>query len=159
MYEYMPSGLGWETLFERNWYGGQSETPLTCMELVDRGVSAAQAQQRCFKDTAPERTLAAQAECVRIGWPCQTSGEEGSTWCCPPGNPDRQVPEGSVTPEEPEITVVLPSGGDPRPLYQHSFWSRLSHPGAIAALGLVAVTAYLGYKLLFVEEQREDRYA
>lgn len=154
MYEHTPAGLGWETIFETNWLGGQTETPHHCMELVDRGVPGAEAQQRCFKETTAERQLATEAQCVRIGWPCETSGAAGSTWCCPPGQPDRQVPEGQVIPGDPAVTIIPPSGGDPRPVFQHSFLSRLSHPGAMMAIGLFGVVAYLGYRSLVATEDR-----
>jgi hypothetical protein len=155
MYEYMPAGLGWETVYETNWYGGQTETPKGCIELSDRGVPMAEAQTRCFKQTAAEQSLAIASECERVGWECETDGEQGSTWCCAPGRPDHQVPEGEVIPGDPDVTVVPPAGGDPRPLYQHSFMSRLSHPGAMAAIGLMAVVGYLGYRALAANEYRE----
>jgi len=141
MYEYMPAGLGWETIFETNWIGGQTETPKSCMELVHRGVTAGEAQERCFKDTTAERALATKAQCKRIGWECETRGESGATWCCPPGLPDHQVPEGYVTPGDPQITVIPPAGGGPRPVFRHSFFSNLSHPGALMALGVFGVVA------------------
>jgi hypothetical protein len=155
MYEFSQSGLGWETVYETNWYGGQTETPKSCLELQHRGVPGAEAQVRCFKETAAEQRLAIESECERIGWECETGDEQGSTWCCAPGRPDHQVPEGEVIPGEPEVTVVPPAGGDPRPLYQHSFMSRLSHPGAIAAISLMAVVGYLGYRAFAANEYKE----
>lgn len=152
MYEHSPSGLGWETLYQTNWYGGQTETPLRCIELQDRGVPGEEAEQRCFKGTSPEQTLAIQSECERIGFPCETGGEGGSSWCCAPGRPDRQLREGEVFPGEPEVTVVPP--GDPTTGHRHSFMSKLSHPGALAALGLIAVVGYFGYRGLVAQNSR-----
>ena len=150
MYESLPGGLGWETLYQTS-LGFQTETPKPCIELQHRGVPGEEAEQRCFKATSAEQSLALESQCERIGWPCETGDEAGSTWCCPPGQPDRQVPEGYVTPGEPEI--VVPSG-DPRPVHQRSFLSKLSHPGALAALGLMAVAGYLGYRALVAQEGR-----
>lgn len=154
MYEFSPIGLGWETVYETNWYGGQTETPKSCLELQHRNVSAEEAHVRCFKQNEAEQRLAIESECVRVGWDCQTDGEQGSTWCCAPGRPDHQIAEGEVIPGEPDVIVVPPTGGDPRPLYQHSFISRLSHPGAMAAIGLMAVVGYLGYRTLIADEDR-----
>lgn len=154
MYEYIPSGLGWETVFETNFFGGRTDTPKRCMELTDRGVPASETEQRCFKDTVAERTLAIESECSRIGWFCETSGERGETWCCPIGRPASQIPEGDVVPGDPSIVVIPPAGGEPRPFSQHSFLSRLSHPGAIAAFGFIGVAAFLGYRMLISQQDR-----
>lgn len=152
MYEYTPAGLGWETVYETNWVGGQTDTPKQCIELADRGVPGVEAETRCFKGTSPEQRLAMEAQCERIGWPCETGREDGSTWCCPPGQPDRQIPEGEVIFGEPDVTPVPP--GDPTPGPQHSFWTRLTHPGALMAIGLLGVVGYFGYRALVAQEGR-----
>jgi len=154
MYEYMGAGLGWATVFETNWLGGRTDTPKTCIELSDRGVPAVETQQRCFKETVAERLLAEQSECVRMGYACDVSGDAGATWCCAVGRPASQLPGGVVTPGEPEVVVVPPPGGDPRPISEHTVLSRLAHPGALMALGLIGVAGFLGYRMLVSQRDR-----
>lgn len=152
MYEHAAGGLGWETVYETNWLGGRTGTIRGCLELQHRGVPGAEAQTRCFKSTSPEQALAIQSECERIGAPCETGGESGSTWCCNPGQPERQLAEGEVILGEPEVIPVPP--GDPAPGARHSFWTKLTHPGALAAIGLMGVVGYFGYRALVAQESR-----
>jgi hypothetical protein len=158
MYEYAPRGLGWETLYQTTWYGARSETPKPCWGLVHRGVSAEEAQQRCFKDTTAERALAVESECAPFGFGCRADGDVGNIWCCPPGQPGHQLPAGEVIPGEPEVTQVPEPDREPPVVHQHTLMTRLAHPGAMAAFGVAALVGYLAYRHYKAAETRRFEY-
>lgn len=126
----------------------------------------------CFQETPEDVAIANASGCTRYH---QTGSQErqrkcpgdlGFVWCCPEGYPReymRNIPSDVSSYEEerrrlleqeavtqepgttPESTPSTPAPSVPAPIAQHTFWTRLTHPGALAAFGVVAGAGVLFY--------------
>ena len=162
---YERTGMGWSEL---TWWEKARMLGIACN--VEHG--STKPRSVCFKNTPQDIEIANLNRCVRYpGGHCERDGVEGQIWCCPEGYPrdylERIPPEVSAyeeerrrwleqepqsqQPQQPQAT--LPPAGDPVPVSQHTFFTRLSHPGALAALGLLAG----GGVLFFLAGRRNSR--
>ena len=160
MYE-RTKGLGWS---EAPWSYEIATLGLNC-ELHTRWRKP---RSVCFENNPEDEQIAHANQCTRYpNSPCTTQGREGSTWCCPDGYPRdymRDIPSdvasyeaerrrllaqepASPQPEEPVPTPVLPPPSDPTPVAQHTFFTRLTHPGALTALAVLAGGGALLYTM------------
>jgi len=148
MYE-TQKGMGYSPVLQTrtfsDWWNGVTPEPKPCLERQPGG------RMVCFQDTPSERELARTYDCVRTGQACNDNGAVGGVWCCPtmffadhPTQPDSNNTE--VVMEEEQVTVTPPPTTPPRPFSTHTVIGKLTHPGAILAMGLAVAGTFLLYR-------------
>ncbi|MHC4297760.1 MAG: hypothetical protein ACYS7Y_10705 [Planctomycetota bacterium] len=165
MYEKVSRGLGWnepEGLHDLYFLSGACNL---------RGPSGS-TREICFDTTAEDEEIARQAGCspLQALFSDETVGcnnDRGRLWCCPEGYPREYLreipPEVSVYEQEQKRLLEQapmtqpPSDTTPSsvssPVSRHTFWTRLTHPGALAAIGVLAGSGVLFY---FMQKRRQD---
>jgi len=152
MYERVQAGLGWDELSWTDWFLYRGICGQRGSLVGDR------THEVCFQETPEDQAIADAAHCIRyrnmLDSP-KACGENGHIFCCPEGYPRpymreippeasvyeaererwlAQEPEDSTLPQEP----VDSEGADQPPsVPRHTFWTKLSHPGAMAALAVL----------------------
>ena len=136
----------------------------------------------CFRETPEDIEIANASGCTRLhltgaAQPQMTcGGNDGLVWCCPEGYPReymRNIPSDvssyeeererllaqEPTPQDPEPTpssgTTPPAPSTPSPVTQHTFWTRLTHPGALTAFGVLAGAGVLFYMMRRRRSRRE----
>lgn len=167
MYEKVRSGLGWSALDygDWQWWLGRGGA-------CNRGYGN-KTREICFLDS--EESTAHANACVRLvgggdgsseqtNVPCWTEeGNRGSFWCCPENFPvpdvittehevyeearEDALDEQSSSQTEPTQNDLpsIPGATRPVSVQARTFFEKLSHPGAIAALGVAGAAALLLY--------------
>lgn len=171
MYESLTRGLGWNE--PEGWYDIANAAGACNL----RGPSGSP-REICFNNTPQDAEIAYQSRCTRISSffsdsPVGCNDGQGAVWCCPEGYPReymRDVPSDVSIYEEARRRHLeeepasppgqlppdrRPDGGTPRPVSQHTFLTRLSHPGAIAAIALLGGGGALFF---FMRRRRGRRY-
>ena len=149
MYEYLRRGLGWSEL---SWWEKAQRLGIHCnFDHPDKP------RPVCFEDNSQDEQIANVNRCVRYpGGSCERNNRAGSIWCCPEGYPReymqdipsdvaiyeeerrRLLEQEPVTPQPTQSTVTPSTSSQPAPVSRHTFLTRLTHPGAIAAITLLA---------------------
>lgn len=164
MYKRVKNGLGWS---EAPWSWEVATLGINC-ELE---TAWEKPRSVCFENNPEDQQVANVNQCVRYhSAPCETQGRDGEIWCCPENYPRdymQTVPSDvssydeerrRLLAQEPETTTPgAPDASDqrdPRPVSRHTFWTRLTHPGAITAMVAIAGGGTLFYLMKRRREQR-----
>jgi len=166
MYEYAQSGLGaWGTIgWWSRWTG-----PCNCASNGGLAAHGNRTNSVCFDESPESLVLANRHGCTRGQYEggrqtvCDLpNGHQGNCWCCPPTYPRAYEDGSDITPEERlyqqqqeqalNTEPVAPDPGNlpqdqggsrPAPVQPISFARKLLHPGAIAAIVVVGLSAFL----------------
>lgn len=167
---YERKGLGWSE-------PGGWDAVSVAAQCNLRGPSG-KPREICFDTTPEDEAIAHQSGCTRLegllqpGTYTTCNGDRGNFWCCPDNYPRdymENIPSDVSSYERERLRLLAqdPSTAtpgspapdaqdqrDPRPGHRHTFWTRLTHPGAIAAMVAIAGGGTLFY---FLKRRRGQR--
>ena len=160
MYEVHPGAMGFSDL---PWWQGGAHMMCEWQPPEDKS------REVCFQETPEEETIAQGAGCVRFQqsgpYPLTCTGadgREGRYWCCPENQPRdymQNVPPDALVHDEERQRLLaqepeVPNREKPNPVPQDASSIGGMHPGAVAAIGVAVVVAYLGYHRFVSQESR-----
>ena len=172
MYERTRADLGWYEPSGWEWFnvGGACDDYWGFRHIEgERGHG--KPREICFRNDPEDEQIAHNSGCTklppRFAWTGRThvscDDEKGTIWCCPENYPQeymQNIPSDVSSYEEERQRLLAqepaapgdqqpetPDSPTPAPVSRHTFWTRLTHPGAITAMAAIAGGGALFYYL------------